>query len=95
MDKIIYKPRNDFVVFRAVKQGSVRGVAMPDSAAEDERYFIVAVGPKAEGLKPGDEVYAIGRLRENWMLIPGTRDLVLTRETNVALVLERQETEEG
>lgn len=91
MSKIIYKPRGDFVLFRAVKSGLHKGIAMPDSAAEDERYYVVAVGPKVEGLKEGDEVFALGRLRENWMLLPGTRDLVITRETNIALVIERPE----
>lgn len=92
MSKIKYLPRNDFVVFRAAKHGKVGKVVMPDVATDDERYYVVATGPDVKGLEVDDEVLVMAK-EGTCMRLPGTRDLLLSREANVALVIERPEGE--
>ena len=92
MSKVVYKPRNDFVVFRAAKYGKVGKVVMPDVATDDERYYVVAAGPDVKGLEEGDEVLVMVK-EGTCTRLPGTRDLLLSREVNVALVIERPEGE--
>jgi hypothetical protein len=45
-----YQPRNDFVVFQQRNKGTLRGVAIPDRAAEGKELVVVAVGPMVEDL---------------------------------------------
>lgn len=80
-----YHPRNDFVVIKAEKVGLVRGLEMPQTSAESERYVVQAVGPKVEGLQPGDVVLVIGEKGLNWSMIPRERDLFVTREENIIM----------
>ena len=90
IDKIVYKPRGDFVLYESVNRGHVRGLAMPDQAAEGKDLIVVAVGPDVKDLKPGDRVLVIGTAGETVVRVPETRYL-LTRQSNVIIVIEREE----
>jgi hypothetical protein len=81
-----YKPRNDFVIVRRETVDTIKGLYMPEQAAQGKRWCVVAVGPKVEDLKPGDYVLMIGSSQEqNWMPLPEDQDLLITRESNVVL----------
>lgn len=82
-----YTPRNDFIIFRLVNRGELRGVAMPDVASQGKDMLIVAVGPKVTDLKPGMKVWAIGQKGQDLMAFPDDPTLFLTREANVVLIL--------
>ena len=40
MSKLVYKPRGDFILYESVNRGEVRGIAMPDQAAEGKDLFV-------------------------------------------------------
>jgi hypothetical protein len=81
-----YQPRNDFVVFQQRNKGTLRGVAIPDRAAEGKELVVVAVGPMVEDLEVGDLVLVIGQVGQETVALPNERDLYMTRETNVVLI---------
>lgn len=85
---MIYQPRNDFVLFKMVDTGSVRGILVPERSAQGKERIIVAVGPKVDGLKVGDKVLAIGTAGMDLIALPNDKDLFLTREQNVVLVVK-------
>lgn len=87
---MIYRPRNDFVLFRIVNKGEVRGIAMPDNAAQGKESIVVAVGPDVNGLKPGDRIMTIGTPGQDVISLPNERGLLLTKQANVVLVLEEE-----
>ena len=90
---MIYKPRNDFVLYRIVDRGSVRGLAMPQRIQQGKDIIIIAIGPKVEGLKVGDCVLAIGTKGQDLVEVPNESKLYLTREQNVVVVIEGEEEE--
>ena len=86
---MILKPRNDYVCFKRVQRGqTLKGIIMPDRSLEGIDHVITAVGPKVEGLAVGDKVLMLGKLGEDYGQLPNMKDMYLTRESNVALVLE-------
>jgi hypothetical protein len=87
---ITYLPRNDLVLVKVVNLGEVRGVAMPDIAMQGKVYIVEAVGPKVEGLKQGDEVLIGGKANEDWAFLPSSKDLFITRQENVLLVVREE-----
>lgn len=87
MNQITYRPRNNLVLIRRMARGKVRGLVMPDAAAEGQKMVVEAVGPKVEDLDVGDEVLAIGIPGEDLVRIPGHTDLYLVREGNVLVVV--------
>ena len=86
-----YRCRNDFVLIRVINKGQAHGLAMPDKSAEGKERVVEAVGPKVDNLKVGDKVFVIGSMNQDVISLPGERDLFLTRETNVVLVVEEDD----
>lgn len=81
-----YRCRGDFILFRLVNKGEVRGLVMPDQAAQGKERVVVAIGPKVENLDVGDKVLVIGSVGVDTIQIPSEADLYMTREANVALI---------
>lgn len=88
-----YIPRNDFVVFKLIDKGKLRGINIPQISSQGKERVIVSVGPKVENLKPGDRVFAIGTVGEDVVMIPTEQDLYLTRESNIVLIVKEDEEE--
>lgn len=88
-----YHPRNDFVLYRMVDKGTVRGIHVPQQAAQGKEMTIVAVGPDVVGIKPGDVVMAIGAYGQDLIALPNEKDLLLTKQANIVLVVEKEEGE--
>lgn len=86
-----YIPRGDLVLIKQENPGKVRGLHMPDVAAEGKRLVIVALGPEVkEGtLKVGDVVYAVGTPGEDLVRIPGESSLFLTKQANIFCTVEQ------
>ena len=82
-----YQPRGNFVVFQQRNKGTLRGVAIPDRAAEGKELVVIAIGPDVEDLAVGDLVLVIGAVGVDTITLPNERDLYMTRETNVALIV--------
>lgn len=82
-----YRCRGDFVLYRMVNKGIVNGVVMPDIASQGKERVVVAVGPKVEGLNVGDVILVIGTPGEDLVQLADERDIWMTREANVALVV--------
>jgi NADPH:quinone reductase-like Zn-dependent oxidoreductase len=87
MPDYTYAPRNDFVIVKVSKIKNVAGLAMPDIAKESEIYHVVAVGPKVEDLKVGDQVIMVGVPNQTIVAVHYSKNLLITRETNVTAVL--------
>lgn len=84
-----YIPRNDIVLLRKQKiTARDSGLVMPDQADEGWAVFVEAVGPKVKELKPGDRVMALASEAGGMARVHGERDLWITREDNIMLVLE-------
>lgn len=88
-----YRPRGDFIIIRQEDRGKVRGLHMPDQAAEGKRLVVVAIGPDVQHLEPGDEI-VITVAPDNVARIPGEGHLYLTRQANAAAVVDYGEEEE-
>ena len=82
-----YRPRGDFVIYKVVDKGQVRGIAMPDAAAEGKQRVVVAKGPKVENLEVGDIILTCGQPGVDLTRLPEEHDLFITREANVVLVI--------
>ena len=86
-------PRNSYVVLQLVQvDESEGGVAVPQISAEAKRWFVVAIGPKVENLKVGDQVEAMGTVGEDIARLPGHYDkgLYITKEANILLVIGKE-----
>ncbi len=86
-----YRCRNDFVLFRLVNRGQLRGVVMPDVAAEGKERVVVAFGPDVKDLEVDDRVLVIGQIGVDTIQLPNDRDLYMTKAANVALVVTEGE----
>ncbi len=85
-------PRNDYVVFRRVQRGTtLKGIHMPDKSLEGIDHVVEAIGPKVEDLKVGDKVLILGKLGEDYGELPNQKGLYLTRQNNIAIVMEYEE----
>jgi len=81
-----WQPRNDYVIFRMVDTGvSPGGVAVPEISIQGKQFFVVATGPKVEGLDIGEEVLMTGREGFDYFPLPNTKGMFLTQEKNVVL----------
>jgi len=87
----IYKPRGDFVLFRVTKRDKVAGIAVPQQSEQSIERTIVAFGPDVKDLQVGDKVLVCGQIGDSVVNVPNERDLMLTRGSNVLLVLEETE----
>ncbi len=85
---INYKPRGDFVLFRVTKRDKVLGIAMPQQSEQSVERTIVACGPDVKDLNVGDKVLVCGTIGDSVVAIPNEKDLLLTRQSNVLVVLE-------
>ncbi len=85
---INYKPRGDFVLFRVTKRDKVFGIAMPQQSEQSVERTIVAFGPDVKDLQVGDKVLVCGTIGESVIALPNEKDLLLTRQSNVFLVME-------
>lgn len=82
-----YSPRNDYVVFKRVTIGHTpTGIAVGSSSQEGFRHYVIAIGPKVEGLDVGDEIQAIGKIGEDYAPLPNTKDLYIIKEQNIVLI---------
>lgn len=90
-----YRPRNDFVVLRIINRGFVGKLAVSDRAAQGKSIVVEAIGPdvKPETIKVGDRVHAIGQMGQDLVQLPEERDLILTRQSNVVVILEEEPAE--
>ena len=81
------KPRNDFALIRVIMlDTNERGIAIPQGSMEGKQYLVEAIGPKVEGLKVGDRVLMVGQMGEDWGYLPGTKELLVLKESNVVLI---------
>jgi hypothetical protein len=85
---ISYIPRNDFVLYRIVDRGQVRGVHIPQISAQGKDIVIVAVGPEVKDLQPGDKVFAVGTKGQDVIELPNEQHLYLSRQANIVLVVK-------
>lgn len=84
-----YKARLDFVVYQFHKKALTKsGLAIPDRSLEGQECTVVSIGPKVENLKVGDKIQLLSTDRTMTTQIPDERDLFLTRDGNIALVVE-------
>ncbi len=82
-----YLPRNTYVLVRRVKLGETPGgVLVPDASIEGVEHIVVAVGPKVEELAVGDKVLMIGQFNLHYSFLPNSKELIIIKEENVALV---------
>lgn len=83
--------RGDWVLLRIVQAGiSKGGVALPETAAENQKSVVVSVGDQVKHLKAGDEVKAFGTRGVDFFEIPRVPDHVICKDKNVALVVEEE-----
>ncbi len=88
---INYKPRGDFVLFRVTRRDIVAGLAIPQQSEQSIVRTIVAYGPDVKDLNIGDKVLVCGTIGDSVVAIPNEKDLLLTRSSNVLVVLEEEE----
>ena len=88
---VTFYPRNDFVVFKFIDKGRLRGIEMPQISAQAKERVVVAMGPKVEDLKIGDKVMVIGKVGEDVIALPNDSSLFLTRQANVTLIVVETE----
>lgn len=84
-----YLPRSGFVLIR-VKfiDTNEQGVAVPQTSAEAKQYHVEAVGPGVKDVEVGDRVLMIGRPNEDYWQLPNSKDLILIKESCVAVVVK-------
>ena len=94
MSSKTYTPRGSWVLIRQIRIDlTPGGIAVGDGAAEAYKHVIEAVGSKVDDCKVGDEVLALLMTGEaqNFVTVPGERNLVATKEVNVVLVVHDKE----
>lgn len=95
MSKKTYTPRNDFVVFSMTDNQVLKGLVMPQTSEESKVRHVVAIGPKVKDLNIGDEVLVAGQVGSDVVSLPGEKGLYLTREQNVILIVQREESSDA
>ena len=85
---IRYRPRGEFVVFRLVDLGHLRGIAIPGISAQAKDRIVVACGPEVKDLEPGDSILIIGEVGQDVAPLPNEQDLYVTKQSNIILVVE-------
>lgn len=86
---IRYLPRSGFVLIR-IKfiDTNEQGVAVPQTSAEAKHYYVEAVGPGVKDVVEGDRVLMIGRPNEDYWHLPNSNDLILIKDSCVAVVVK-------
>ena len=91
---IKYRCRNDFVLFKLVDRGTVRGVHVPQVSAQGKERIVMDIGPDVEDLDVGYKVMVIGTVGMDVVQLPNETNLFLTKQANVTLIVEEEEDEE-
>ena len=90
-----YLPRNDFVILRLeILSENKQGLAIPSKSDEAHKWSIHAVGPDVKDLNPGDVVQAMGTQGEDLARLPREKDLWITKQANILLVVRETEEED-
>ena len=84
----VYKPRNDFVIWRLVDKGMVGKLHVPEASAQGKERIVVAVGPDIKDLKVGDKIYVIGQVGADVIGMPDESNLYICKQANVILIVE-------
>lgn len=84
-ERVPYKALGNKVLVRVVKRKVLRGVDLPDTAVEAQRYFAMSVGPKVEGIHIGDEII-LGGMQVPFLEVPGEQDLIVVLDAHCFLV---------
>ncbi len=84
--RVSYQPRGDFILYRQVDRGFVRGIAVPSLSAQGKDNIIIAVGSEVKDLTPGDKVLIVGT-EGSMARLPNEQDLYLTRQSNAVCVV--------
>ena len=91
----MYEARDNFTIIRTEKYtGKHHGLEMPETAAESTRFFVVSAGDKIDTLHEGDEVMIMGKLGEEYVYVPGERDLLVIDSRFVPYIIHRGNEEE-
>ncbi len=91
MKDIEYKPRGDYVVVEILDTGKMKGgLIAPQSSVHGKQFLVRAVGPGVIGLKVDDMVFPIGRKGQEYFDIPNTDNLILVKQDNIPLILEKK-----
>ena len=92
MSKIVYCPRNDYVLVKIVDLGkSPGGVLTPQAAIEGKEFFVEAKGPDVKHLEVGDKVLMIGVLKEDYAYLPSSKDLILIKQANIPIIFKEMD----
>lgn len=87
-----YRPRNDFVILKLTRiEVNKAGVAIPQGSNESMKWTVHSTGPKVEDLVSGDVVLVMGTQGQDLAPLPRERDLFITKEANVLLVVTEDE----
>lgn len=82
-------PRNDYVLFRRVNLGETpAGIKVPEGSIEGIKHVVVACGPDVKDLKQEDEILVIGQIKVDYMFLPNSKDLLLTKQANIVMVVK-------
>lgn len=88
MTSLTYKPRCDYVLIRLARADkSDGGVVLPEATTEGHRWFVEDVGPDVEDLDVGERVDVMGQIGQDIAPLRGEKDLFLTKQTNVCLII--------
>lgn len=87
----VYKPRNDFVLFRMISKDKIRGLAMPQISEQAKERIIEAVGPDVVGLSVGQKVLVVGTIGSDVVPLPNEGNMFLTRQGNIIVTIEEVE----
>lgn len=89
---LTYNPRCDYVLVRLVRADkSVGGVVLPEATTEGHHWYVEDVGPEVENLEAGERVDIMGQIGEDIAPLRGEKDLFLTKQSNVCLIIREEE----
>jgi len=83
-----YRCRSNFVLFRLIDKGMVGSIATPQISAQGKERVVEAIGPDVLNLAVGDKILVIGTIGQDTIPLPNEVGLYMTRDGNVALVVE-------
>ncbi len=83
-------PRNDYVLVRVVQLEEWHGLVMPETSIQGKEFVVEGIGPHVEDLEVGDKVLMTGNMGVTYYPIPNQKDLIITKQENVALRFEEE-----
>lgn len=86
-----YRALNDSVVVKKVRKAPTEaGIVSPEKSSSGWDYFVLSVGPGAEGkVKVGEEVLFIGSNGQEFVTIPWDPDIMIHKMSNLLCVVEK------